>query len=513
MSAAKRTAESRPVAAAPDDGLLERRGPALTVPQQAAPRRIRRGWLVRRALLAADVFGLLVAFFVTELLFADNHVVGGVGTGSKSAIFVASLAAWIVAAKLYGLYDRDEERATHSTADEVVNVFHLITVGVWVFYATSWLVGLAHPSQAKLTTFWLLAILAVIGMRLAARALARRHPAFIQNTLIVGAGDVGQLIARKVLQHPEYRINLVGFADGDPKELRRDVRGVQVLGDLDDIIEVVRANDVDRVVVAFSRDREEELLQLVRALRTHDVQIDVVPRLFDTVGPNSALHSIEGLPVLSVAPVRISRSSRLFKRCIDIAGASVLLVLTAPLLLLIAWLIHRDSPGPVLFRQTRLGMDMHRFTLLKFRTMHQGTDAAPHRQYLEQIMSVDAVPVENNLYKLDRPGEITRIGGWLRRTSLDELPQLLNVLRSDMSLVGPRPAIPYELELYAPHHIERFAVPAGLTGLWQVEARAHSTFREALDLDVVYARGWSLGLDLRLLLRTPLLMFRKRETT
>jgi lipopolysaccharide/colanic/teichoic acid biosynthesis glycosyltransferase len=166
----------------------------------------------------------------------------------------------------------------------------------------------------------------------------------------------------------------------------------------------------------------------------------------------------------------------------------------------------------VLFRQTRLGMDMEQFTLLKFRTMREGTDDAPHREYLEQIMSVDALPVGNNLYKLDRSGEVTRTGRWLRRTSLDELPQLLNVLRGDMSLVGPRPSIPYELELCAPHHLERFAVPAGLTGLWQVEARAHSTFREALDLDAAYARGWSLGLDLRLLLRTPLLMFRKRET-
>jgi len=107
---------------------------------------------------------------------------------------------------------------------------------------------------------------------------------------------------------------------------------------------------------------------------------------------------------------------------------------------------------------------------------------------------------------------VTRVCRWLRRTSLDELPQLLNVLRGDMSLVGPRPAIPYELELYEPHHLERFAVPAGLTGLWQVEARAHSTFREALDLDVAYARGWSLGLDLRLFLRTPRLMFRRRDT-
>jgi exopolysaccharide biosynthesis polyprenyl glycosylphosphotransferase len=479
---------------------------------ERAARRIRRGWLVRRALLAADATGLLLAFFLTELLFVNDPRVGGIGIGLESVIFVCSLPVWLVAAKLYGLYDRDEERATHSTADEVVNVFHLVTVGVWFYYATSWLVGFSHPNQAKLATFWVLAFTAMIAMRLAARALARRHPAYIQNAVIVGAGDIGQLIARKVIQHPEYRINLVGFADANPKQMRRDVAGVPVLGTLADVDEIVQANAVDRVIVSFSQDRDEQFLDLVRALRVHDVQIDVVPRLFDTVGPSSSVHSVEGLPLISVASVRISRSSRVLKRCIDVVGASLLLVLTAPLLCVIAVLIRRDSPGPAFFRQVRLGMDMRRFTLLKFRTMYEGTDHAPHFDYLKGIVALKALPADNNLYKLDRSAEVTRVGGWLRRTSLDELPQLLNVLRGDMSLVGPRPSIPYEVELYAPHQLERFAVPAGLTGLWQVEARAHSTFGEALDLDVAYVRGWSLGLDLRLLLRTPLLMFRKRET-
>jgi FlaA1/EpsC-like NDP-sugar epimerase len=180
------------------------------------PRRNRRGWLVRRALLAGDVCGLLLAFFVTEAIFHQQPV-GALGFVSQTAIFVGSLPVWLVAAKLYGLYDRDEERATHTTADDLVDVFHLITVGVFFFYATSWLIGLARPNQARLTAFWLLALVAVFSMRGIARMAARRHHAYVQNALIVGAGDVGQLIARKVLQHPEYRINLVGFADGDPQ--------------------------------------------------------------------------------------------------------------------------------------------------------------------------------------------------------------------------------------------------------------------------------------------------------
>jgi lipopolysaccharide/colanic/teichoic acid biosynthesis glycosyltransferase len=237
-----------------------------------------------------------------------------------------------------------------------------------------------------------------------------------------------------------------------------------------------------------------------------------VPRLFEAVSPTADVYAIEGLPLVGAAPARIPRSSRLLKRSIDILGAIALLALTAPLMLVLALLVRRDSPGPVFFRQPRLGYGMHEFTLLKFRTMRKETDDGPHREYLKQIMTPTAVPEASSLYKLDRSDAVTGVGRWLRRTSLDELPQLLNILLGDMSLVGPRPAIPYELELYEPHHFERFLVPAGLTGLWQVEARAHSTFREALDLDVTYARSWSLGLDFRLLLRTPKLMFRKRET-
>jgi exopolysaccharide biosynthesis polyprenyl glycosylphosphotransferase len=476
----------------------------------STPRR-RRGWLVRRMLLAADVVGLLAAFFVTSLLFPDTAS-DPLGTTKRTVIFVVMLPAWVLAAKLYGLYDRDEERATHSTADEVVSVFHLITVGAWGFFATSWLVGLGHPDQAKLATFWLLAILAVISARWVARAVARRHPSYIQNALIVGAGDVGQLIGRKLLQHPEYGIKLLGFIDSSPMAMRRELGSAEVVGEPADIADIVQRHRVDRVIVAFSQDRHEEFLRLIRALREENIQIDIVPRLFEAVSPSAPVHSVEGLPLVAVAPVRIPRSSRLLKRSMDVAGAVIMLVVTAPLMLVVALLVRRGSPGPVFFRQERLGMDMRSFTLLKFRTMLDGTDDTPHREYMKQIASPHAAPEENNLYKLDRPDVTTPIGRWLRRMSLDELPQMLNVLRGDMSLVGPRPAIAYELELYAPHHFERFLVPAGLTGLWQVEARAHSTFREALDLDVVYARSWSLGLDVRLLLRTPMLMFRQGET-
>ena len=177
-------------------------------------------------------------------------------------------------------------------------------------------------------------------------------------------------------------------------------------------------------------------------------------------------------------------------------------MLSLPLFLVVPLLIRRESPGPALFRQTRLGEQMREFTVLKFRTMRVDADETRHREFIEATMDASAAPESNGLFKLDRGSEVTRVGAFLRHTSLDELPQLWNVLRGEMSLVGPRPCIPYETQFFRPHHFERFLVPAGLTGLWQVTARAHATFGEALDMDVAYARGWSLGLDLNLLLRT-----------
>jgi len=474
-----------------------------------SPRR-GRGWLVRRVLLVADLVGLVAAFVTSELVFKGIFA-GGVNPEifKLSVFFLISLPAWVVAAKLYGLYDKDEERTNHSTSDDVVGVFHLVTVSVWILYAGAWLSEQTTPQLRKTVLFWALAILFITVLRSAARSLARRSAMYVQNTVIVGAGEVGQLVARKYLQHPEYGIRLVGLVDAEPLERREGLERVAVW-EQGQLLDAVREKAVDRVVVAFSRAPHGETLALIRALRDLDVQIDIVPRLFEAVPANLDVHSVEGLALLSLRPVRLSRSSRLVKRAIDLAGALTGLVLTAPLFAYAAMRIKLDSPGPVLFRQTRLGEDMREFTTFKFRTMRVDSDQETHRKYVESIMTTRANPIANGLYKLDRTSEITRFGGWLRKTSLDELPQLLNVIRGDMSLVGPRPCIPYETQYFEPHHFERFLVPAGLTGLWQVTARARTTFAEALDMDVAYARGWSLGLDLRLLARTPLQVFHQR---
>lgn len=473
----------------------------------------RRGWLMRRMLAVADLIGLMVAFLTVELLFGSRGSPDPVHLGGEIALFALTLPIWLVGAKLFGLYDRDEERAAHSSADDLVRVFLLMTVGVFLVTHAFALTRAADPDFTKVTLFWALAIVGVTAARIGARTLARRQTGYLQNTIIVGAGEVGQLIARKLLHHGEYGMRLVGFVDANPLERRATVEGIPVLGGLDGLGELVRDHGVERVIVAFSGDHHRDVLEQVRNLRDAGIQVDVVPRLFEVIGPKIDIHTVEGISLVGLPPVRLSRSSRLLKRWIDVAVAGTGLLVAAPLIAVIAWLIKRDSPGPVLFRQKRLGKDMREFTLLKFRTMKVDTDDGAHRAFIAATMSHEASPAGDGLYKLPREDSVTAVGRWLRRTSLDELPQLINILRGDMSLVGPRPCISYEVERFEPHHFDRFLVPAGLTGLWQTSARAHATFGEALDMDVLYAQSWSLGLDLLLMARTPLQLLRPGATS
>jgi exopolysaccharide biosynthesis polyprenyl glycosylphosphotransferase len=460
-----------------------------------------RRWLVRRLLLAADLLGLTLAFALGAFVSAVELSVATI----SFAVFVTSLPVWVVGAKLFGLYDDDEARADHTTLDDLARIFLLVTIGAFVFAVIA---GYTTHNMEQVLFFWIFGIVLVANGRAAARVASRRTHAYVQNAVIVGAGDIGQLLARKLLQHPEYGINLVGFVDAAPRERRSDLRHLTVLGTPDELPQIVRTLGIERAIFAFSRAAFDENLELIQSLRHSEVQVDIVPRLFEAIGPKVGVHTLEGLPLIGLPPVVLGPSSRLLKRSLDVVGASIGLILAAPLFAVIAFLIRRDSPGSAFFRQTRLGQNMQEFTIVKFRTMKVGTADTGHRAALDAVMHPQAANGNNGLYKPDREEAVTRVGAWLRKTSLDELPQLVNVLRGEMSLVGPRPSLPYETRHFAPHHFERFHVPPGITGLWQVTARAHSTWLEALDMDVAYVRGWSLGLDIWLICRTPLQMLR-----
>ena len=457
----------------------------------------RRGWLVRRLLLAADILGLVTAFALAQFLFAAYATISGsVDVVDETILFVATLPGWIVVVKLYGLYDHDEERTDHTTVDDLVGVFHMVTVGTWLFFAGSWLTHLARPDLTKVAMFWVLAVVFVTFGRATARAIARRRVTYLQNAIIIGAGEVGQLIAKKLMKHPEYGINLVGFVDAQPKERREDLGNLTLLGAPDRLPGIVRLFDVERAIIAFSNESHDETLALIRTLKDLDVQIDIVPRLFELVGPGVGIHTVEGLPLVGLPPLKLSRSSQMLKRAMDVVIASLALVVLSPVFLLCAILIKHDSPGPVFFRQVRMGRGGS-FRIYKFRSMTADADARK-----DEVVHLNQHDEDPRMFKVPDDPRVTSFGRFLRRWSLDELPQLINVVRGEMSLVGPRPLILEEYQHIRSWAERRADLKPGMTGLWQVLGRSEIPFDEMTRLDYLYVTNWSLFNDLKLIFRT-----------
>jgi exopolysaccharide biosynthesis polyprenyl glycosylphosphotransferase len=466
----------------------------------------RRGWLVRRMLLTADLIGLVSAFLLAEWLAPVNSA-DAYSPLLEILAFVVTLPAWVVITKLYGLYDHDDERANHSTADDFGGVFHMVTVCVGLVTVVAYLSDVAHPSVQKLVIFWAFAIALVCVGRAGARTLARRNAAYVQNTVIVGAGDVGQLFAKKLVIHPEYGMNLVGFVDAQPKERRKDLEHLALLGDVERLPAIVRLLDVERVIVAFSNDSHDETLELLRSLNDLDVQIDIVPRLFEFVGPGVEVHTVEGLPLIGLPPLRLSRSSRLVKRTTDLALTIPTLLFLAPLFALLALMIRIDSPGPIFFRQVRIGAAGRAFLIFKFRSMY--ADAEERKQEVAHLNRHLAPGGDPRMFKIVGDPRVTRVGKLLRRFCLDELPQLFNVLVGEMSLVGPRPLILDEDQYVERWARQRLNLKPGVTGPWQVLGRSEIPFEEMIRLDYLYATRWSLIGDVRLIALTIPALFRR----
>ncbi len=468
----------------------------------------RRGWLVRRMLVLADVLGLSIAFLLAEVLVRKHGPVDHLQLWSEYLIFFASLPGWIVLAKLYGLYEHDEERTDHSTTDDFVAVVHLVTISTAVLFVVTH-VGVFAPTLWKVVCFWALAISLVTVNRISARALCRRHVAYLQNVVIVGAGVVGQLAARKILRHPEYGMNLVGFVDPAPLDRHPEVAGVPYLGHPDRLPTIVRLFDVERVVLSFSGQSHAEDLALIRSLKDLDVQVDIVPRLFEIVGTRLGIHTIEGLPLLGLPPLRLSHSSRFLKRFIDFGLSGLGLVILSPLFAFIALRIKKESPGPVFFRQVRMGHRNHTFSIHKFRTMY--VDAEARKQEIAHLNMHSRANGDPRMFKAPNDPRVTRFGAVLRRYSLDELPQLIDVFRGEMSLVGPRPLILSEDEHVNEWARKRLDLKPGITGLWQVLGRSEIPFQEMTNLDYIYVTNWSLWGDLRLLFLTLPALLRTRR--
>jgi exopolysaccharide biosynthesis polyprenyl glycosylphosphotransferase len=486
--------------------LLEEQLVAAPVPR----RRYRRGALVRRVLLLADAAGLVIAFLLASLLVSASGAASDrVSPGLEFVAFLLAIPGWLLLLRLEGLYDRDEERTDHSTVDDIVGVFRSVTIGVWIFALFGVATNLVQPELTRLGIFWLAAIVLIPTLRAVARTLCRHLPGYQQNAVIVGAGLVGQQLALKLTNHSEYGINLVGFVDDRPTQLDDELarRLPLLLGGPDRLRECVTEHGIERVIFAFSNDSHEQVLANIRAIRDLDVQIDIVPRYFEVFGGGAEVHTLEGIPLVGLRPTRLSRSSRVLKRTFDLIAAGLGLLFLAPLFAAVALCIKLESRGPVFFRQVRRGANGTTFRIYKFRTMVAEAEEKK-ADVVHLNMHRDRDP---RMTKIPDDPRVTRVGRFLRRTSIDELPQLINVIKGEMSLVGPRPLILEEDAYVQEWARKRLDLKPGITGLWQVLGRSDIPFDEMTKLDYVYVTNWSLREDIRLILLTVPSLLRPRR--
>lgn len=328
------------------------------------------------------------------------------------------------------------------------------------------------------------------------RAYQRQQGIGVERVLVVGAGEIGLAVLRNMLARPDLGYQVVGFVDRDPERGSADIGRLRGLGGIDNLPRLLAEEQVDLVIVTLSWEHQRDILEIVRECDRRDVPVRIVPDLFQLKLSRMRVENLAGIPLLSLHnEVRIPRTERVIKRVIDIVVVIISAPVWLPIFALVALAIRLEGPGPILYGQERVGEGGRRFRVWKFRSMVENADALKARLVAEQGL-------DPRHPKLKHDPRITRVGRVIRRFSLDELPQIFNVLVGEMSLVGPRPPTPDEVAHYEPWHLQRLKTRGGLTGLWQVSGRSDVPFEEMVLLDLYYIENWSLMLDLQILLRT-----------
>jgi len=453
-----------------------------------ADRHAPRDFYLRRVLALADGVGFVAALMLTYLMTGYSAP-----TWKLLLLAVVMVPVWIAICGAYGLYTKDMQRISHTTVDDLPGLFHALLVGTILL----WVLSRLLPGDNLVFKSLAAGALMTGFVTLLVRTLVRRFaPRFLgpERLLVIGSSSPARLLVEKLQRQGTRDQDVVGALTG-PENARWPLP-LPNLGALDvtDLEAIVREQRVDRVVIAAEHPDSEEMLEMMRMCKHLSVKVSLLPALFSVMGHSTQVDEVEGLTLLSVNPPVLSRSARWAKRSMDVVGAGFGLVLLSPLLIVIAVAIRFDSRGPVLFRQERVGREGRRFRIAKFRSM--AVDAEQRR---EALLGASKDP---NWLHLEHDPRITRVGGFLRRTSLDELPQLWNVLRGDMSLVGPRPLIGQEDARVDGWDRGRLSLTPGVTGLWQVLGRTTIPFEEMVKLDYAYVTNWSLWGDVRLILRT-----------
>jgi len=451
------------------------------------------GWVV-----LLDIVTIIVAFLGGYWVRYDLRWFLDIAYDAPLSAYLPFLILYVILTPLFFVVDGVYRTWPRSWMDQVYRITNATAKVTVLMLAITFVFRPRYYSRAMLIEVGLLTILLLALVR-GAEGLAitylRRRGIGIKRVVIVGAGEIGRTVMRTIVARPDLGYRVVGFVDDNPEKGYTDIGRFKALGPLDNLPAVLDEEQPDEVIITLPWMYHRKIMGIVRECERRRVRPRIVPDLFQMSLTQVNVEDLGGVPLIGVRAVAISKGALLVKRLIDVTVAVVGLVLCAPLFLLIALAIRLDSPGPIIFRQTRVGLRGRHFEMYKFRSMHVGAEE-------QQDMLADLNEADGPIFKIRDDPRLTRVGRILRRLSLDELPQLVNVLRGEMSLVGPRPPIPAEVEKYQEWHKKRLEAPPGMTGLWQVSGRSRLSFDEMVLLDIYYIENWSLWLDFKILMRT-----------
>jgi len=414
--------------------------------------------------------------------------------GYSETLFIIVIL-WLAIFKIFGLY---EGKKTQELIDEIALIFVSVSIAALALLGFLFLYRGIWFSRLVIICAWAVSLM-LLSLERAGLVFLRRWSYSlgfrIKRVLILGAGEMGQTLALRLKMDRSLGGLPIGFLDDDPEKIGKSFHGVQVLSKISKAKEIIRSQRIEEVVFATTQLPYQKILDIITECEVLKVSFKIVPGILEIIASRVNIEEVGGIPLISVSEIGLKGFAAAFKRSVDLVASGTLLIVLSPFFLLFSVLIRLDSKGPVFFSQERVGKDGKIFKMNKFRSMIEGAD--------ELILQMEKLSeTEGHIFKIKEDPRMTRMGRWMRRLSVDEWPQLLNVLMGEMSLVGPRPPLPREVEKYSPWHGKRLRVAPGITGLWQVSGRSLLPFEDMVRLDIYYIENWSLWLDIKILFRT-----------
>jgi exopolysaccharide biosynthesis polyprenyl glycosylphosphotransferase len=462
----------------------------MPIPEGTASSQVlRRDQIYRRLLAAADFFGAAVTIGLGMIVLGPEHV--------RPTVLLA-LPGLLLISKIVGLYDRDEHLLRKTTLDEAPALFNVAALYSLMLWLGGTVFVQGSVNRKHIAVLWGALFLVLVMTRCAARVWARAR-APIERCLVIGDEASAERLRAKLAHNFSLKATIVGRV---PLVREDDAHHKAALGDIRNLGVILTEHDVHRVIIAPGDAGPEDMLDAIRVAKALGVKVSVLPRMFEVVGSSARFDDVDGLTLLAVPRYGLTTSSAMLKRGMDVVGAALGLLVLAPLMVMIAIAIKVTSPGPVFFRQKRIGRDGVEFEMLKFRSMLDRSD-----ERKAELMPLNQA---EGLFKIHDDPRVTPVGRLLRQMSLDELPQLLNVLRGEMSLVGPRPLVADDDRRVEGWHRRRLHLPPGMTGQWQVLGSARIPLHEMVKIDYLYCGNWSLWGDVKILLRTVPYVFGRR---